>query len=672
MTIEYGLEREVLRALESQPDQGARWLRAALTETVEGLKAASSHWEGVVTQSGCEIPEALLHRARAAVREGDSYRAAVLLRLALQDAPDYDFFLRAETLVRKCKPAFGCHRKIKIALLGSSTTTLLRSVMELLCLRDKLEPEFYEPPFGAYMQELLQPDSELRTFGPQFIVLLLNWRDLGLPDVCENGLAEHAVSRVTESWQAAIDHTSAQIIQLTFVPPAQDAYHVLSSVMSTGRARTIRRINEGLLERAPARVTLIDAQRLATSNAGHWEDPIAWSSAKIFPAPRVLPTVAEHLVSCIRAELGLSRKLLILDLDNTLWGGVVGEDGLDGIRLGPPSALGERYQEFQQYVKALGQRGVLLAVASKNNPDDAVGVFRRHQASVLRLEDFVSFKVNWLDKPSNIRQMASELRLGLDSFVFLDDNPVERTAVRQQLPDVVVPEISGEPSESIAALERGLYFQAIRLTGEDVARSTSYRASAQQEELRVCRGSLDRYLADLCMCVEHGPVTADTSVRVTQLINKTNQFNLMTRRYSQEEVQRRVVSADCWFRWYRLRDRFADHGLIGVLLADMADREWTVDTWLMSCRVIGRGVETFMFRDMVDCARRSGAQRLRACYIATAKNKLVENLLPSLGFVATGNEGEFVLELAAAVPPECTFLQGDLTQVEVPTEVGAS
>jgi FkbH-like protein len=665
IALEHGLEHEVLRVLESRPDQGARWLRAALTEAVEGPKAAAPHWERVVTQSGCEIPEALLHRARASLRDGDRHRAAALLRLALQATPDYDFFLRSETLIRKCKSAFGCHRKVRIALLGSSTTTLLRSVMELLCLRDRLEPDFYEAPFGTYMHELLQRDSGLNRFRPEFIVFLLNWRDLGLSDLCENGIAAAAVSRVTEAWQAAIDGTAAQIIQLTFTPPPQDAYHALSSVMNAGRVRTTRKINDTLFECAPTRVTLIDAEHIATCTAGPWEDPILWSSVKVYPASRVLPNVAEHFVSCIRAELGLSRKLLILDLDNTLWGGVVGEDGLGGIRLGPPSAAGERYQEFQQYIKALGQRGVLLAVASKNNSEDAAEVFRRHQASVLRLEDFVSFKANWLDKPTNIRQIASELRLGLDSFVFLDDNPAERSAVREELPEVIVPEISGEPSESIAALERGLYFQAIRLTSEDLTRGASYRAGAKQELLRQRGAGLDQYLTDLCMQIEHGPVEADTCVRVTQLINKTNQFNLTTKRYSQEEVNRRMISPDFWFRWYRLRDRFADHGLIGVLLAERTDREWTVETWLMSCRVIGRGVEAFMFRDMVECARRSGADRLRAHYIPTAKNNLVEDLLPRFGFVATGNDGEFALDLGAALLPDCSFLCGNVTEVEM-------
>ncbi len=671
VAIDHGVEREILRDLEARPNQGARWLRAALTETVEGPKAACLHWESVLTDSGCEIPEALLHRARAWAREGDTHRAAELLRLALQGSPDYDFFLRAETLVRKCKPAFGCHRKIRVALLGSSTTTLLRSAMELLCLRDRLDPEFYETPFGAYMHELFEADSELLKFAPEFIVLLLNWRDLGLWDLCENGIAEEAVSRVTHAWQAALDRTPAQIIQLTFVPPQQDAYHTLSSVMTAGRARTIRKINEALFQRAPSRVALLDSERIAASTTSPWEDPISWSSAKVYPAPRVLPYIAEHLVSSIRAELGLSRKLLILDLDNTLWGGVVGEDGLDGIRLGPPSSIGERYQEFQQYLKAMRGRGVLLAVVSKNNAEDAESVFRRHPGSILRLDDFVSFKANWLDKPVNIRQMASELRLGPESFVFLDDNPAERSAVRQALPEAVVPEISGEPSESMAALERGLYFQAIRLTSEDLGRNASYLSVPPQRELLGARGSLDGYLADLGMQIEHGPVDAESRVRVTQLINKTNQFNLTTRRYSLEEVQRRMALPTCWFRWYRLRDRFADHGLIAVLLAEVSGPEWTVDTWLMSCRAIGRRVEAFMFRDLVECARRRGAERIYARYIPTAKNKLVENLLPQFGFAATGASGEFVLELAGANLPECQFLVGHAAEENTQLELAA-
>ena len=330
--------------------------------------------------------------------------------------------------------------------------------------------------------------------------------------------------------------------------------------------------------------------------------------------------MGEHLVSCIRAEMGLSRKLLVLDLDNTLWGGVIGEDGLNGIRLGPPSASGERYQEFQQYLKELKDRGVLLALASKNNQADADDVLRRHPSAVLRPDDFVSTKVNWQDKGTNIRDIATELRLGLDSFVLLDDNPAERSAVRRALPEVIAPEISGEPAESIAALEHGLYFQALSITAEDRARNASYLANAKQAEIYATGASLDEYLASLSMRIEHGPVDAETSIRVTQLINKTNQFNLTTKRYRREEIEACMTSPAYWCRWYRLKDRFADYGLIAVLIAQMADQHWSVDCWLMSCRVIGREVESFMFRDLVRSAQATGVTRILARYIPTAKN----------------------------------------------------
>jgi FkbH-like protein len=330
---------------------------------------------------------------------------------------------------------------------------------------------------------------------------------------------------------------------------------------------------------------------------------------------------------------------------------------MEGIVLGPPSAPGSRFQELHHYLKALTRRGILLAVVSKNNPAEAENVFRSHQSCVLGMDDFVSFKANWEDKPSNIRNIAAELRLGIDSFVYLDDNPAERARVRRELSEIVVPEISGEPAESIAVLERGLYFQSNRLTEEDQNRHASYIALGLQSESRKSAGSVEDYLADLAMEIEYGPVDAESSVRVTQLVNKTNQFNLTTRRYSQEEIQHRTASPSHWMRWYRLRDRFADHGLIAVLFADSAGEEWKVDTWLMSCRVIGRGVEEFMLRDLAEAARTAGARRLRASYIPTAKNKLVEQLLPGMGFSPAQEPGDFTLDLRRLPVQECRFLK---------------
>jgi FkbH-like protein len=657
MAIESGSQQEILRELESPANLGSRWLRAALTEQVYGAETAKPLWEEVIDQNGCEIPHVMLHRARMLARGGDINGAAAMIRIALQNSREYDLYIRAETVARKCRAGFRSKRRVKVALLSSSTTSLLRGVLELQFLRDGLEAEFYEPPFGTYIQELLRTDSGLKLFCPDFTVLLLNWRDLGLSGIAANDAeGERAIERVKEMWRAAMELPSGKIIQTTFVPPQCDANYELSSLMTHGNCRTVRRINEALYESRGDRVILVDCERIAAAWNGKWEEPLLWSSAKVYPAPEVLPTLGEHITSCIRTEMGLARKLLILDLDNTLWGGVVGEDGLNGIQLGPPSAIGERYQEFQQYLKDLRERGVLLALASKNNREDAAEVLLRHPSAVLRSDDFVSMKVNWEDKVSNIRKIASELRLGLDSIVFLDDNPAERSAVRRDLPEVIVPELSGEPAESIAALERGLYFQAVRLTGEDRMRNASYFASARQVEMSKSVGNVEDYLAELSMRIDCGAVDEETSIRVTQLINKTNQFNLTTPRYSQEEVEARMKSPQFWCRWYRLKDRFADHGLIGVLIAQVTGKHWNVDAWLMSCRVIGRGVESFMFRDLVKFARESGADRITARYIPTPKNGPVAQLLPQLGFAEAGQTGDFVLDVSSAELSECKFL----------------
>jgi len=403
-----------------------------------------------------------------------------------------------------------------------------------------------------------------------------------------------------------------------------------------------------LLDRAPEFVVLMDTERIASSHGVKWEDPMQWSASKMHPSPEALPLLGEHLASLVRATLGLNRKVLAVDLDNTLWGGIIGEDGLGGIKLGPPCASGERYQELQRYLRSLKDRGVLLAVASKNNPDDARRVFERHESCILKLEDFAAFEVNWDDKVRNLRRVASDLNLGLDSFVFLDDNPVERSLVRRELPEVIVPEVTGDPSESIASLERGLYFQAIRLTEEDRNRHASYRVISARKALRGSAGSLEEWLAGLHMEMEWGPVDAQTCARVTQLFNKTNQFNLTTKRYTEEQVMKMFSSDRFWFHWYRLRDRFTDHGLVGVVLIErQPGLTWRLDSWLMSCRVIGRNLEYLMFNTFLEAGREEGVMRIQAGYIPTAKNGIVSGLLSNCGF-QLAESGDFQLDVRQA------------------------
>ncbi len=396
-------------------------------------------------------------------------------------------------------------------------------------------------------------------------------------------------------------------------------------------------MNRCLIDLAPERVFLIDAEALAAKTPGDWDDPLLWSGSRVYPSKNALPLLAEAVVSFIRYGLGLSSKLLALDLDNILWGGIIGEDGISGIKLGPPSAAGERYQEFQKYLKALTRRGVLLAIVSKNNREDAVRVFTDHDASALKLEDFAAFEVNWGKKSESLRAVASGLHLGLDSFVFLDDSPMERANIRRELPEVAVPNISGEPAESIRVLDRFQFFQTSQLSAEDRSRAASYRGLAASRIESPSSLSSDELLDSLQISIETGPVDEITANRAAQLINKTNQFNLTTRRYTFAEVADLANSPAHWFRWFRVKDRFADHGLVGILLVKGADTaDWHVDLWLISCRVIGRKIEDFMFNALLTAAQSARVRRITAEYIPSLKNGLVSELLPAYGFQSVG------------------------------------
>ncbi len=654
------VEDEVLRRLDRRDDAAACWIRAALLEARAEWAEAAALYAKVVDPAGREVPDALFQRARIAARGGDNPQAASLLRFALRMQPGYPLILRSEALVRRLRGCPPARHKVRVALVGSVTTSLIKSTLESLFFRDGIEAAFYEAPFGGFHQEILDDNSGLYRFAPNFAVFLVNWRDCGIGFFTEDpeSAAENCARQFTSLWEKLLARCPCQIVQPAFLPPQEDPLVGLASLLPQGRARVLREVNRRLFEAAPAAVTMLDTERISAQHPGPWEDRLKWSSAKIHPAPDALPVLAEHIVSCVRASLGLSAKVLALDLDNTLWGGIIGEDGLGGIALGAPSAIGERFQDFQRYVKALKERGILLAVVSKNNPADAEAVFRSHDSSVLKMDDFVAFEANWAPKHENLRKIASRLGLGLDSFVFLDDNPVERATIRNALAEVIVPEISAEPSDSLAALERGLYFQALSLTEEDKARSGSYVARARMEGALSGESDLNAYLLSLDMELSWGPVDESNCVRATQLINKTNQFTLTTRRYTQEQVAGFSRSPKHWLRWFRLRDRFADHGLIAILLATtLEDATWSVDSWLMSCRVIGRGVEEFMFNRLVDTARREGARTISAQYIPTPKNGLVENLLPRLGFAPGPAEGAFHLDLAQARLFPCVGLR---------------
>ncbi len=357
----------------------------------------------------------------------------------------------------------------------------------------------------------------------------------------------------------------------------------------------------------------------------------------------------------------MAKKCLVLDLDNTLWGGVIGDDGLGGIRLGQGDPEGEAYLAFQQYVKGLQRRGVILAVCSKNNEETAREVFEKHPEMVLRLEDISCFVANWDDKAKNLRLIAEQLNIGRNSLVFVDDNPAERAIVRQLVPDVAVPEMPQDVAEYIRTLEQYRYFQVLSVGAEDFHRTEYYRADAMRRQVEATSEDIDGYLRSLEMVARIAPISSTTLERSVQLIHRSNQFNLTTRRRSAAEVLALLEDGAWVTRTVSLADRFGDNGLISVLLARECGEALEIDTWLMSCRVLKRGVEHFLLDHLCRLAGQRGLKAIRGEYIPTSKNGLVRQHYADLGFSQTGNGDDgrtlWELKLTADRKPLTTFIE---------------
>lgn len=381
-----------------------------------------------------------------------------------------------------------------------------------------------------------------------------------------------------------------------------------------------------------------------------------WLHAKQHVSPAAGPWFGDQVARILAAMRGLTRKVLVLDLDNTLWGGVIGDDGIEGIVIGEGSARGEAFKAFQLYCRALRERGILLAVSSKNDPERALAAFD-HPEMVLRRSDFAAFVANWEDKGRGLQRIAQELNLGLEALVFFDDNPAERALLREQFPAVAVPEVPEEPEAYIRCLAAAGLFEAVGYTPDDALRAEQYAANAARRQLEVVAPDMESFLAGLDMEMQVGPVQPVDLVRVTQLINKTNQFNLTTRRYTEAEVGAMIGDPGMLTFCVRLKDRFGDNGIVSVVLGRLRpDGEggqlFEVDTWLMSCRVLGRRVEEAVAAVIARAARQAGASTVVGCYRPTPKNGMVADLFPRLGFAPAGADGLAALwRLDLAVPP---------------------
>lgn len=544
--------------------------------------------------------------------------------------------------------------KTRVAVLGNTTTTQISAFINLFLFAQQIDVEIYEAPYGLLRQEILDPTSDLYSFAPDFVVLATTRRDLGAaPGAFESAeaalaAADAAAGEWEALWRRLHERLGCQIIQNNFdLSPAQ-AFGNLDSSHPAAPGYFIGAVNRAMAARAPGWVSVHDLDGLAASvGRWNWGDERFFHLAKLPCAPEHLSIYAHRLAALIGARLGRSRKCLVLDLDNTLWGGVIGDDGLAGINLGQGDAIGEAYVAFQRYAKSLAARGVILAVCSKNEDANAREPFEKHPEMVLKLEDIACFVANWEDKAGNMRRIAQELNIGLDSLVFVDDNPAERKIVRDLAPEVAVPEIPVDPADYVRALDRHRYFEAIAVSSEDFQRTQMYRANAERAATASNVGDIEEFLRSLDMKGWIGPVGDLELDRTVQLIGKSNQFNLTTRRHSTGDIQAMRGDPAWVTRVVKLADRFGDNGLISVCLARAEADALVIDTWLMSCRVLKRGVEHALLNSLAAEARSRGLAKLRGEYIPTAKNVLVKNHYAGLGFsqIAADEGGRTVWEL---------------------------
>jgi FkbH-like protein len=595
----------------------------------------------ISTAKSLSDPVARLHEtARLAAYRRDFTLTLRLDRLA---QPGIDLLARAG---QQAVPGF---TPLRMAVLASHTVDHLLPGIRVAALQRQVGVSLYLAPYGLYRQALLGDDPALKAFAPQVILLALDALDS--PPGCALHAsaeeAEHAVqARVEELrllWRQARERYGAQVIQQTLVPAGPALFGHFDALVPGSPRALLERLNAKI--RRAAREDGVLLMDLAWSAAcGQYgdglADPVRWHQAKQLVSPIWAPLYGEHVARIAAAVVGRSRKCLVLDLDNTLWGGVVGDDGVDGLYLGQGSATGEAFLAFQRYAAQLARRGVILAVCSKNDIQVAEAAFE-HPEMALERSDIAVFMANWEDKASNLRRIAEQLNIGLDSLVFVDDNPAERDIVRRELPQVAVPELPDDVADYPARVAAGGYFEAIAFTADDSARVQTYRANSERQAALGQATDMVGYLKGLQMVMQARPIGAAELARATQLINKTNQFNLSTRRYSEVQVQQLANTPGAVALSLRLTDKFGDNGLISVVLARpdaaCASDELFIDTWLMSCRVLGRQAEQAALQVLARHAADAGYSALIGEYRPSERNAMVAEHYPQLGFAQAPN-----------------------------------
>ena len=582
---------------------------------------------------------------------------------------DSEYLLKKRRTIKKNLLAREGHLiEKRIAVLGGSTTHDVTAMLELFLLNQGIRPAFYESEYGRFWQDAMFPDETLLSFHPDIIYIHTSSRNIqrfpapGDDEGQVGVLLDQTFDHFRQVWESAEEKFGCPVIQNNFELPYVRLMGNREASDPSGRVNFVTRLNQRFYDYAQTHPHFYIQDILYLSSCyglDRWADPFYWHMYKYALCVPAIPELAFNLANIIKSLLGKNQKALALDLDNTLWGGVVGDDGPEGLQMGPETSMGQVYTEFQSYLKSLKGLGILLNVNSKNDMENAMAGLN-HPDCLLKPEDFLVIRANWENKDQNIRAIADTLNILPESIVFVDDNPAEREIVRSRFPEMTVPEMDS-PEHYMKIIDRSGFFEVTTFSEDDRKRNEMYRENAQRASLQASFADYEDYLKSLEMeAVIRGfePVLYD---RITQLTNKSNQFNLTTRRYTQTEIEEAAADERVIDLYGRLEDKFGDNGVVTVVIGRQEGDTVHILLWLMSCRVLKRGMEQAMMDELVRICRGRGVNRIVGYYHPTAKNAMVKEFYRQMEFEKTEEDaqGNTVWQLC----PEAYVYQNNVIKV---------
>ena len=553
-------------------------------------------------------------------------------------------------------------KKIRIALLSSFTINGLSDVLKVKSNERNISCVVYEAPYNQYSQEILNKKSDLYKFLPDMTFLIIDARNIfgeifrfpySISHLERAKIVENKINEIEKLLDKYIENSNSKIVVTKLNIPSFSPNGIFESKTEYGFYDMIEDFNKQLTKNYldSENIFVYDFDKFITKNG---EDNVFNYSQFFFGDLKIsmnfLPSLGQDLMKYVIGYLGITKKCIVLDLDNTLWGGIVGEDGFNGIKLGP-EAPGNAFMEFQRVLLSLHQRGIILAINSKNNFEDAIKVIKEHPYMILKEEHFAAMRINWNDKVSNMKEIIKEINIGSDSLVFIDDDPVNREFVKSIFPEILVVNLLNDPSSYVREIENIIDFSVLKITDEDRNRGKMYLKQKKIIELEKTSTNLQTFLSQLDLKIIIKNVNEFTLPRVSQLILKTNQFNLTTKRYQETDIKKMIQDSNFIVTCVQVQDKFGDNGITGVfIIKKEKKKEWRIDTFLMSCRIMGRDIEKGIMAHIINKAKENNIEKINAEFIPTQKNKPVQNFLADHKFKKNGQFWTYVVKSEIKIP----------------------